>query len=295
MKVEIEKKDKLKRIIKVEINGESFMNDRNTAYLEIGKNLKVSGFRPGSAPLEILEKYHAKTLKEEFLRKTLPLYYEMAIKENHLSPATLPRIYDVEFDSKSISFFAEFEVKPEVEINESSYKGIIIKSSKVEVSEQEIEKILTHAKESVKKTINKDLSDEELSKWAGYPNTADFREAIKTQVYSEKLQERKRKIDSQITQHLLKKIKFDLPKEEIERCHKDLIEREIYNLRLRNIPEDDIEKYKKDIEDKLKPLAEDELRLSYILEAISRKEGVKAENNLGEIILAFLLSLARYE
>jgi FKBP-type peptidyl-prolyl cis-trans isomerase (trigger factor) len=295
MKVEIEKKDKLKRVIKIEASGEEFVSERNAAYLEIGKNLKVSGFRPGSAPLEVLEKHHAKILQEEFFKKILPFYYEKAVKENNLSPAGLPRIYDVEINSKSIRFSAEFDVKPELEIKESDYKGIAIKDKKVEVNEQEIEKILSHMKEGIKKFTNRDLNDEELAKWAGYAKTSDFREAIKSQIYIEKLQERRKSINGQLTRHLLKNIKVDLPREEVERCHKELIEREIYNLRLRDIPEDDIEKYKKDIEGKLRPLAEDELRLFYILEAISHKESIKAENNLGEVILGFLLSLARYE
>lgn len=295
MKVEIQKKDKLKRVMKVELSGEDFINERNAAYLEIGKNLKVPGFRPASAPLEILEKYHVKTLKEEFLRKVLPLYYEQALKDNNLSPAGLPQIYDVEFDSKHLNFAAEFDVKPEVEIKDGDYKGIKIKEKKIEVKEEEIEKLITHLKEGVKKTINKDLNDEELAKWAGYSCVALLRDAIRAQIYIEKLQEQRRKIDSQLTQHLLKHIKVDLPEEEVERCHKELIEREIYNLRVRNIPEDDIEKYKKDVEEKLKPLAQDQVKLFYILEAIARKEGIKVENNLAEVMLGLLLSLAHYE
>ena len=175
MKVEIEKKDKLKRVIKIEASGEEFVSERNAAYLEIGKNLKVSGFRPGSAPLEVLEKHHAKILQEEFFKKILPFYYEKAVKENNLSPAGLPRIYDVEINSKSIRFSAEFDVKPELEIKESDYKGIAIKDKKVEVNEQEIEKILSHMKEGIKKFTNRDLNDEELAKWAGYAKTSDFR------------------------------------------------------------------------------------------------------------------------
>jgi FKBP-type peptidyl-prolyl cis-trans isomerase (trigger factor) len=93
----------------------------------------------------------------------------------------------------------------------------------------------------------------------------------------------------------LKNIKIDLPKAEVERCHNELVEREVHNLSLRNIPQDDIDKYRKDIEEKLRPLAEDEVKLFYIFEAIAAKEGLKAQNNFGETVLGFLLSLAHYE
>jgi trigger factor len=124
---------------------------------------------------------------------------------------------------------------------------------------------------------------------------AGFKEAIKIEISVEKLRERRKRIDSQISQHLLKAIDIALPQNEVEHYQKELVNREIHNLKLRNVPEEDIEKYKKDIEDKLKPLAQDEIKLYYILEAIARKENLNAENNLGEVVLGFLLSIAKYE
>ncbi|MFA5007850.1 MAG: trigger factor [Candidatus Omnitrophota bacterium] len=295
MKVEVKKVDKLKRIINVELSGEDFINEKKEAYKEIGKNIKVSGFRQGNAPLEILEKHHSKALKEEFLRKMLPIYYERALGEAKLHPAGLPRIYDVNLSETNLVFSAEFDTRPEIELKEDDYKGIKIKEKKIEVKDEEIEKVIVNLKEGVKKILNKDLTDEELCKWAGYPDMADFKDAIRVEVSVEKLRERRRRIDSQISQHLLKSIDVTLPQNEVEHYHKELVNREMQNLRVRNVPEEDIEKYKKDIEEKLKPLAQDEIKLYYILEAIANKESLKAENNLGEVVLGFLLSIAKYE
>ena len=295
MKVEVKKIDKIKRIIHVELSGEDFINEKKEAYKEIGKNIKMSGFRPGTAPLELLEKHHLKTLKEEFLRKMLPAYYEKAVSEVKLSPAGLPRIYDVELSETTLVFAAEFDIKPEIELKDSDYRDMKIKEKKIEVKEEEIEKVITNLKEGIKKTLNKDLTDDELCRWAGYADMAGFKDAIKIEISVEKLRERRKRIDSQISQHLLKNIDVALPQNEVEHYHKELVNREIHNLRLRNVPNEDIEKYKKDIEEKLKPLAEDEIKLYYILEAIAKKEGLTIENNLGEVVLGFLLSIAKYE
>jgi FKBP-type peptidyl-prolyl cis-trans isomerase (trigger factor) len=295
MKVEVKKIDKLKREIKISHSGENFLEERNKIYQEIGKNLKVPGFRPGSTPIEVLEKHHAKVLKEEYLRKALPFYYEKALEAEKLIPAGSPQISNVEFSGDSLSFIAEIEIRPELEIKETVYKGIKVKDSEVRVQPEEIERALTNLKEGVKKVITKDLNDEELSKWAGYGDVISFKEAIKTELAVEKIRERRRKIDSQVSTHLLKEVEVALPHEEVQRYHKELVNREIYNLRLRNVPEADIEKYKQDIEDKLKPLAEDEIKLFYILEAIAKKENIKIDNNLGEVVLGFLLSLAEYK
>lgn len=295
MKVEVTKIDKLKRIIKVEISGDAFVAERKSTYAEIGKTLKVPGFRQGSAPFEIIEKHHLKVLKEEFLHRMLPIYYEKALSENKLTPSGMPRVYDVELSDNSLVFSAEFDVKPEIELKSDDYKGIKIKEKKVEVGLEEIEKVLTNLKDGIKKIMNKDFADDELCKWAGYPNVTSFKDAIKAELLSEKFHERRRNLDSQISRHLLKNIKAIIPQNEVERYHKELVNREIHNLRLRSVPDEDIEKYKKDIEEKLKPLAEDEVKLFYILEAIANRENIKAESNLGEVILGFLLSLAQYE
>jgi len=295
MKVEIQKVDKLKRILKAELSGEAFLNERKEAYKEIGKSIKVSGFRTGTAPLEILEKHHLKALKEEFIHKMLPIYYEKAIDEAKLHPAGLPRIYDVELTDTSLLFTAEFDIKPEIELKDEDYKSIKIKEKKVEVKDEEIEKVLTNLKEGIKKTLNKDLTDNELCKWAGYADVSDFKDAVRIEIFVEKLRDRRKKIDSQISQHLLKGIEVALPQKEVDHYHKELVNREIHNLRVRNVPEEDIEKYKKEIEDKLKPLAQEEIKLYYILEAIAKKENLTVENNLGEVVLGFLLSQAKYE
>ncbi|MDD4955292.1 MAG: trigger factor [Candidatus Omnitrophica bacterium] len=295
MKVEIKKVDKLKRIIKAQLSGEDFEKEKKEAYKEIGKSMKIDGFRQGTAPLEVLEKHHSKALKEEFLRKMLPVYYEKAITEVNLTPAGLPRIYDVELTDAQLSFAAEFNVRPEIELKETDYRGIKIKEKKFEIKEEEIEKVIANLKEGIKKTLNKDLTDDELCKWAGYATASEFKDAVRIEISIEKLRERRKRIDSSISQHLLKTIDTALPQNEVEHYHKELVNREIHNLKLRNVPDEDIEKYKKEIEDKLKPLAEDEIKLYYILEAIAKKESLKAENNLGEVVLGFLLSVAKYE
>lgn len=295
MKVEIKKLDKLKRKIRVEVEGEEFLKEKDKVYRLSSKNLKVPGFRPGTAPLEVLEKYHSAFLKEEFLKKSLPNFYQKALEEHKILPASLPRIYDIEVASDSLVFFADFEVKPEIDIKESVYKNIKIKDKKVEVKEIEIEKVLTNLKENIKKVINKDLDDEGLAHWTSYSGISGLREAIRIQLLVEKLGERRQRIDNQIRTHLINAVKVDLPKSEIDRHHKMLVDREIYNLRLKGVSQEDIDKYKVDLEDKLRSLAEDEVKLFYILEAIAQKENIKKDNNLGEVVLGFILSQATYE
>lgn len=294
MKVEVKKLDKLKRMIKVEIQGDEFIKEKNESFKEIGKNLKVSGFRPGTAPLDVLEKTHGPRLREEFLKKAVPSYYYKALKESNLTPVVSPRIYDVDFNGRQLSFCAEFEIKPELQVKESDYKGVKVKDKKITVNKDEIQKVIDNLKDGIKKVVVVDLENEEIAKWAGYPDYDRLEEAIKAEIYIEKLKGRRQEITGQITQYLLKNIKLTVAQSEVDRYHKELVDREIYNLRMRGVTPQDIEKYKKEVEEKLLPAAEAEIKLFYIFEAIAKRENIKPENNLGEVIIGFILRHAEY-
>jgi trigger factor len=295
MNIEVKKLDRLKRVLRIIIEGEEFLNKKKEVYEDIGKNLKVAGFRPGRAPLDIVEKRYGKVLEEEFLNRTLPFFYQSALLANGLLAASAPKIYDVSMDKQRLSFSAEVEIKPEVTIKESDYKRIKIRDKEVEVEELEIEKVLTSLKDGIKKVIKKDLNDEELARWSGYSSLTKFRAAIKGEILVEKLRARRESIDKQIVNHLLKSVKLEVPKSEVEYYHKELVDREIYNLRLQGVSEEDIEKQKKDIGEKLLPLAEEKVKIAYIIRAIAKKENIEVETNLlGEAILGLILSEAEY-
>ena len=295
MQVEVKKLDKLKRTIKVEVEGEEFLKEKNEVYGKKSKDLKVPGFRPGSAPLDVLERHHSKFLKEELLKESLPNFYRKALEDKKILPAGMPHVYDIKLTSDALSFSADFETRPEVEANESFYKGIKIKDKNCEVKEIEIEKVLTNLKEGIKKVISKDLDDGDLAKWASFSDIKSLREAIRAQLFVEKSRERRQKVDSQVRTHLLKAFKVDLPKDEVARHHQELVDKETYSLQRRGVPQEDIDKYKKDLEEKLKTSAEEDLKLFYILEAIAKNEGIKVDNNLGDIVLGFVLSHAVYQ
>jgi FKBP-type peptidyl-prolyl cis-trans isomerase (trigger factor) len=295
MRVEVKKLDKLKRTIKVEVQGEELLKEKEGVYSRKSKELKVPGFRPGSAPLKVLEKYHGKFLKEELLKESLPNFYRKALEDNRILPAGMPHVYDIKLTADFLSFSADLETRPEVEVKKSLYRGMKIKDKECAVKEIEIEKVLTNLKDGIKKAINKDLEDGDLAKWASYPGPKSLKEAIKAQLFIEKSRERRQKIDSQVRNHLLKVFKVDLPREEAARHHRELVEREIYDLQRRGVSQDDIDKYKKDLEDKLKTAAEEDLKLFYILEAIAKNEGIKADDNLADVVLGFILSQAEYQ
>jgi FKBP-type peptidyl-prolyl cis-trans isomerase (trigger factor) len=296
MKTEMKKLDKLKRVLTVVIEGKDFLKEKNDLYKDLGKKLKVPGFRSGNTPIEVLEKHHGPLLKEEFLKKALPEYYRKALEKDKIFPAGMPNVYDVELTDDKLSFSAEFEVRPEIELKDSDYKGIKVKAPKIQVKKDDTKKVIDHLKEGVEKVIGKKIELAELAKWAGHPDMESLDEAAKAEVYIEKLRDRRRSVDDQVIKYLSKKITIDLPKSEVEGHAKQLINNELQRLASQGIQEADIEKYKGDLEGKVLPLAQEQIKIFYIFDAIAKKENINVEKqeDLGQVILGFLLSQVNY-
>jgi trigger factor len=115
----------------------------NKAIRQLGKKMKLPGFRPGQAPLAMMEKalpeYEIMNAAgEEIIRAA----YMAAIKDAGIEPAGQPMVELGEF--KRNELVCEFTVKvplpPVVELG--TYKGIEIKKPSTEVTDEEVDKQL---------------------------------------------------------------------------------------------------------------------------------------------------------
>ena len=275
MKVEVTKIDKLKRLLKIIVGGEKFAKAKSEFYAQAAKDIKLSGFRKGAAPMELIEKNYGKALKEEFANHYVSAYYTEAIKQENIVPAGMPKIDDVEINDVEIKFTAQVEVRPELELADNAYKGIVIKEKFPVVEASEIDKVVEHIKEGLKKLVGKDVEGDDIAKWSGHSTMSDLKDSIKAEILIEKLRARRHKVDEQIAQHLLKSVTLDVPQAEVEHYHEELVHRQMHQLEQRGVSPEDIDKYKKELEEKTKGRAQDEVKLFYILRAIAAKENLK--------------------
>jgi FKBP-type peptidyl-prolyl cis-trans isomerase (trigger factor) len=296
MKVEVTKIDKLKRLLKIIVGGEKFAKAKGEFYAKAAKDIKVTGFRKGAAPVELVEKNHGKALKEEFANHHVSQYYNEALKEVGITPAGMPKIDDVEISDSELKFSAQVEIRPELDVNKDDYIGIEIKEKFPTVEDKDIDKVVENILEGLKKVSDKEVNPTTAANWSGHGSEAGLRDSIRAEIMMEKLRDRRRRIDESIAQHLLKTIVVDVPQAEVENYHQELVHRQIHQLEERGVPREDIEKYRKELEEKTAKRAVDEVKLFYILKAIATKENIKLEEgaNMGEIVLGYVLSVAKY-
>lgn len=131
MKVDVEHVSGIEKRMTVVIPPESVTSEIDKAYLDLKKNIRLKGFRPGKAPLPILERYFKAQIEEEVISKIVKETYPKALDEIKAAPVSQPKIENNVLEKgKEFSYTAVFEIKPEVKVQ--GYEGLELERQKVE-------------------------------------------------------------------------------------------------------------------------------------------------------------------
>jgi len=144
--MEITELGPMKRALKIEVPADEVSQQFSRAYLELNRQIRIPGFRPGKAPTAILEQRYAKTVEEDVIRKLIPDFYDRAIKEAGISPVLveIPPLDRVKIKKNSpFTFTATVEIKPSIELH--SYKApnpISLSADKRTVTSEQVDRAL---------------------------------------------------------------------------------------------------------------------------------------------------------
>lgn len=138
----IEEISATKKRLKIEIPADVVEEEIQKALKEIQKKATIPGFRPGKAPLSIIEKKFGKDVESDVLERLVSQSYQQAIKEAKLKPL-LPPVAEDAIDIKRnepLSFELLVEVRPEVE--NLNYENISVEEISTEVKDEEVEEVI---------------------------------------------------------------------------------------------------------------------------------------------------------
>jgi len=146
MKMEVTELGPMKRALKIEVPADEVTQQFSRAYLELNRQVQIPGFRPGKAPLAILEKRYAKTVEEDVIRKLVPDFYDRAIKQAGISPVVvdIPPLDRIKIKKDSpFTFTATVEIKPTIELRDyKSPNPISLQADKRTVAEEHVDHAL---------------------------------------------------------------------------------------------------------------------------------------------------------
>ena len=129
----------LKREFKVVISSSDIEEKTKDRLEELGRNLKVPGFRPGKVPISILKKRYGEAVRGEVLEKAVNEASEQALNERGLRVATRPKIEIDSFDAgQDLEYRLNVELLPDVtpmDFSKLELERLVIKVPENEVDE----------------------------------------------------------------------------------------------------------------------------------------------------------------
>ncbi|MDO4902284.1 MAG: trigger factor [bacterium] len=151
MKTQVEKISDVKVRLTISLGEEEIAAAEQVALTKLAKDVKVSGFRKGKAPLEAVAKnIDPATLTNETMENAISKAVAEAFLKEEIRALNRPEVEITKFvPGQEIEFTAEAEILPEVKLG--NYKKLKTKKDKVEVSEKKIKETL----EMIKKNFAK--------------------------------------------------------------------------------------------------------------------------------------------
>ncbi|OGS94187.1 MAG: trigger factor [Gallionellales bacterium RIFCSPLOWO2_12_FULL_57_18] len=106
---------------------------------KIGRSAKIAGFRPGKAPIKILEQHYGAQAHQEALGDALQRSFAEAVETNNLNVAGYPQfeIKTNDLNADQIEYSATFEVYPEVVLGDLS--GETVERLTYEVTQTDVD------------------------------------------------------------------------------------------------------------------------------------------------------------
>src|SRR5438046_3860525 len=141
----------LKREFKITIPASEVEENISRRLGEIGRSVRIPGFRPGKVPLPLLRKRYGPAVRHEVLETTVQGSSAEAMREHNLRPALPPQVEIV-----SAAEGADLEYKMSIELlpdmPEPDFTGLGIERLVAEVPEEDLDRAIERLAEPQRKT-----------------------------------------------------------------------------------------------------------------------------------------------
>lgn len=153
MQILEEKKAKGSSTLTIEVSVDELQPYRAKAAIEISKARAIAGFRPGAAPLEIIERtVGAHAVLEAALERAIPHFVAQAVKENDMQTTGMPKIEILTLaPGNPLKFKAEFALVPPVTLGK--FSDIKVKPVTTPITDEAVTKVLTDLQKMQSKEI----------------------------------------------------------------------------------------------------------------------------------------------
>lgn len=131
----------LKHSLEVTVSASDIEKHVESRLKEVGKTVRLPGFRLGKAPMDILKKRYGRAVMGEVLENAVNESSSKALKERNIRPAMQPKIEVKEFDEgKDLTYSLEVEVLPEIKVMDM--KGLKLEKPIAKIEKKAVDETL---------------------------------------------------------------------------------------------------------------------------------------------------------
>lgn len=142
---------------------DDFKKEFHRGLQQVGRQVRMKGFRPGKVPVQVLEKQFGEQVRHDVMEHFLREAYQKAITDTELKPMSHPRVSRETMTlGEDGSFGLEFEISLRPQFTLPSYSSLTITSELEPVMEPQIDQVVADLRrqESVPEAADEDGIDE---------------------------------------------------------------------------------------------------------------------------------------
>jgi trigger factor len=151
MQVSVESTSAIEKRLKIQVPAEEVNKQIDARLREIGKQVKLKGFRPGRIPFSVLRQRYGPQARQEVIQQTAQTSLQQAIEQESLRIAASPRLEEAPVldDENGLEINAIIEIYPE--IGTIDVAEIAIERPDVSVTDDDVAEMLeTLKKQKIK-------------------------------------------------------------------------------------------------------------------------------------------------
>jgi trigger factor len=139
VKTDVENLSPTRVKLTIEVSFEELKANLDKAYREVGRQIRVPGFRPGHVPPRVIDvRIGRGVVLEQAVNDAVPELYSKAVAEHDVVPISQP---DVEVtrldDGKELAFTAEVDVRPNFDLPDLDSLSVTVENADVDADQVE--------------------------------------------------------------------------------------------------------------------------------------------------------------
>jgi trigger factor len=144
-----------KHVLEISVPAQEVDSETDRVTADVQKRAKLQGFRPGKAPASLIRKHFSSDIRQKVLESLAPKHLQKQFEAENLNVVGTPDITEVHMhDGEPLRFKAQFEVMPEIELND--YKGVEVEYHEPEVADEDVAKRLEEIRDEKAEYVNVD-------------------------------------------------------------------------------------------------------------------------------------------